>query len=105
MKSYCNSDSLRSSHWCLSCVRGISGVIFLGMGKFGEEQRVKEGKGAWRSSWGFACYILFTASQWSPIEGGSCVLLSLLKRHGGRGVLGSAINQRFETDEVDNERY
>lgn len=104
MKSYCNSDSLRSSHLCLSWVRGISRVIFLGMGKFAEQQGVKEGKGAWRSSWGIACYVLFTASQWSPRERGSCVLLSLLKRHGGRGVLGSAISQRFETDEVDNER-
>lgn len=39
-------------------------------------------------SWGIACYILFTASQWHSIEGGSCVLLSLLERHGGRGGVG-----------------
>lgn len=55
-------------------------------------------------SWGIACYILFTASQWGPKEGGSCVLLSLYERQGMRGVLGSAISQWFETDEVDNER-
>lgn len=54
---------------------------------------------------GYCCCILLTAFQWCPIEGGSCVLLSLLERHGGRGRLGSAISQQFETDEVDNERY
>lgn len=36
-------------------------------------------------SWGITCYILFIASQWGPKEGGSCVLLNLLKKQGERG--------------------
>ena len=77
---------------------------FLAGGDERAEQEANGEKKPGEGNWGIACYILFTSSQWSPKEGGSCVLLSSLERQGGRRVLGSAISQRFETDEVDNER-
>lgn len=63
------------------------------------------GKGAWGKQLGYCLLYFVSGFAVEPIEGGSCLLWSLLERHGGRGVLGSAISQRFETDEVDNERY
>lgn len=79
MKSYCNSDSFMF----LQSTPGSPRAMFLGMGMWGRIRGSGNGREPGEGCWGVACYILFTVSQCCPIEGGSCVLLSLLKSLGG----------------------
>lgn len=77
-------------------------AILLQNGKVGEEQGLS--RGAQRRQSGHCLLYFVYNSPGEPQRRRQLCPIELVEEAGREELLGSAISQRFETDEVDNER-